>query len=1800
NSTSAADMSPRISGDGRYVVFYSDRTGSSDVYLYDIAAQSFVDLPGLNTEYNEWFPDISADGTVIAFQSENPDTSAGASDIRFYSIADRALKSLFGSVINTRGSELLPSLNREGTAAAFGGNGRDDGRGSYDVYLWKSTGGLADLNTRLNTDYAEGAPSLSADGGFMAMASDRNSPDLGHRGRDIFLFELASQEFLFLPGLNSEFEEGAPALSENAEYILFHSKRPGGEGGYDIYLYERDTEDNTPYTASESYTEDGEVSADGAPVPAAAVKAVDADGKTVATAVTDDSGRFSVTVPAGTALPVKYETDAQGAKVITDEVGDDTYVPDFEAGNLKFTQVWIEDKAQTGFPTTIKFDVETSTPFANVYIKVYLKSGNPADIQLNGGIDFKADYDLTGIIIDNLGQKGADVTESTVREQKDMTTTVNYVPGTDNSKAHVEHTFIVPSGIPDGIYTAVFAINPLGINPEDNEIQSEDTADLSDNYLVASAATIIGNPDKPNLRILSAKLDTNSFTLPEERPMMTVVPSGRDLNLNMEVESMAQDTTLPVDILFDLEIDGVKYPLSFVQMDDQGNPFKSEKQTYAVKCRPEDRQDYPDGDRCASLFRQEQKGKTYALFINEAAYDVLNAKASDSSATLVITMDPNNTVAEYLNNKGDNVMRMPVMFLKANAAKDVRSGPYTNSWFNLSDTQNYGAGDFKIGYNVKAALTYNNGTYNGVQYPYQIYFDGRNNYVQSTIFGYTFKPLEVNAYADLDGSNITNSAFHYDVNALGQTIYNQTYTVKVGVVWSSKDDDGNEKYIASKTWEKEKTFIVAYVPVTVKGGLAGQLGFMGVLRLDKGNKISAEITPHAQVNGMMEGSIGVPGFQVGVGIDLLLLQVDAHLQPRIQILPQYPIVFFNFDAPIEIATLDGEAYIFLRALFFDTKFTVGTWEGLRWEKKLFPSMFQAFGATNLWLPMYNGQYSQLDGALYYSSGLSSLTGGKAASWSGYFDFKEQYDDDRLTPSTYLYTNQLYGFQDDFTFYKDSDKPMSVWIDKNLTETQDANESVFTGSTGASTTSFVTTFNEHATFDEVNASVDAGATYAKLYWARDNAFTAFYYNNTSWSGDPAYIELTESINYDWGTKSPMPTNSLVSATNFSVKWEGNFNFPIADPYIFFVTADDGIQIYVDDVAVIDKPAGAEQGVKSYTGSSAFLAKGMHKVTVKYNKFTGNGVAKVSWAVSTMFAGVLAPNNTSFIGSGVSDETANSYGWGNNQGWFNKYWSQQQRNGFSEIYEGAVNFVAGDYDFVATMDDGMKVWIDDQLAFSNWTKGWERADIFRKTLTAGWHKIRIAYVNYGGNVIGLANLKWSLHKTNEWTVSYTDNNRSGAVDAISKEAPADLGKDSIGLSNRIGISRNWGAGGPTTTEQFWNNYSTDNFSVKWEGDFDFEGAPYMFYLDAYDGTAVFVDGVPFIAQTYDGWEALAMNKGTHRIRVEYKATTGNARITFYWQKIKADTFYGDRSDCAASSRSFFEFGAAPISKDWRGVCPYNDFSMRFVGAFNFADEAMYDFSVTSEQDAYVYVDGVFATSVYGRNSNGRKNNNSVSRGLSKGYHGVRVNFDSRYTPSSSYSSKGKNSSLSVSWAKTGGGGACLYTEPNYRGSVDCYKDGANAMALSPTASSLKVFGGSYAIMYSEYYFGGGFLSTTATSLPDLSTNGWNDKVASFRVKPSSWTYGQVGVYENVNYGGRVRFYMSGDSVQYNGTGYSDSGWDGRISSVQIFGSARLILYWYTDFTGSTLATTSSIADLSTKRTGNGYTWVDEAGSLKVGNP
>lgn len=62
-----------------------------------------------------------------------------------------------------------------------------------------------------------------------------------------------------------------------------------------------------------------------------------------------------------------------------------------------------------------------------------------------------------------------------------------------------------------------------------------------------------------------------------------------------------------------------------------------------------------------------------------------------------------------------------------------------------------------------------------------------------------------------------------------------------------------------------------------------------------------------------------------------------------------------------------------------------------------------------------------------------------------------------------------------------------------------------------------------------------------------------------------------------------------------------------------------------------------------------------------------------------------------------------------------------------WQGNWNFQNGDYKFSATIDDGMRVWLDGNLVLDQWALNPSRTYSFTQNMSAGLHNIRIEYFN-----------------------------------------------------------------------------------------------------------------------------------------------------------------------------------------------------------------------------------------------------------------------------------------------------------------------------------------------------------------------------------------------------------------------------------------------------------------------------------------
>ena len=109
----------------------------------------------------------------------------------------------------------------------------------YTVKPFSTWSEPENLGEAVNSSYEEFLPELSKDELSLYFSSNRPGP---FGGEDVWVSQRASREDPWGPAvnlgaaINTEFNERAPALSRDGHWLFFASTRPGGLGGFDIWV----------------------------------------------------------------------------------------------------------------------------------------------------------------------------------------------------------------------------------------------------------------------------------------------------------------------------------------------------------------------------------------------------------------------------------------------------------------------------------------------------------------------------------------------------------------------------------------------------------------------------------------------------------------------------------------------------------------------------------------------------------------------------------------------------------------------------------------------------------------------------------------------------------------------------------------------------------------------------------------------------------------------------------------------------------------------------------------------------------------------------------------------------------------------------------------------------------------------------------------------------------------------------------------------------------------------------------------------------------------------------------------------------------------------------------------------------------------------------------------------------------------------------------------------------------------------------------------------------------------------------
>jgi len=256
--------------------------------------------------------------------------------------------------------------------------------------------------------------------------------------------------------------------------------------------------------------------------------------------------------------------------------------------------------------------------------------------------------------------------------------------------------------------------------------------------------------------------------------------------------------------------------------------------------------------------------------------------------------------------------------------------------------------------------------------------------------------------------------------------------------------------------------------------------------------------------------------------------------------------------------------------------------------------------------------------------------------------------------------------------------------------------------------------------------------------------AEYWNNTAQSGPATLVRNDPSINFNWGYGSPDPAR--IFADNFSARWTRNIDFG-GGVWRFGVNADDGVRLTVDNQVVLDMYTNVGNVQKAV---DVPLGPGLHRVSVDYVEQTGLAFITVNmfrvggnpppppWHgpgpgpgdngkfINGPWSAQYYPNPNFQGNPAVRTEPALRFDWHGNPplpGFPGGFWTAR--------YAQTRYFNPGVYQFVARVDDGVRITINGVQVMNEWREQSTRTFASTVKFGAGNYNIVVEYIQFGGS-------------------------------------------------------------------------------------------------------------------------------------------------------------------------------------------------------------------------------------------------------------------------------------------------------------------------------------------------------------------------------------------------------------------------------------------------------------------------------------
>lgn len=237
-----------------------------------------------------------------------------------------------------------------------------------------------------------------------------------------------------------------------------------------------------------------------------------------------------------------------------------------------------------------------------------------------------------------------------------------------------------------------------------------------------------------------------------------------------------------------------------------------------------------------------------------------------------------------------------------------------------------------------------------------------------------------------------------------------------------------------------------------------------------------------------------------------------------------------------------------------------------------------------------------------------------------------------------------------------------------------------------------------------------------------AWKGRYWNNRFLSGEPTFTRNSERVDFNFGTSGP---GGGIGGTNFSARWTRTRSFD-AGRYRFRVLVDDGVRVWLDNVLIIDQ--WQDTAPKEYV-SVHQVSAGDHNLQIDYYQHMGAGRIKFTIEPVEVGAAWKAEyfNNTNLQGTpaAVHYYQAIEFDYGKKApvaGITADYYSTR--------FSGEFSFTGGKYRFTSTVDDGIRIFLDDNLILDRWHTTAVTTYQVDVDVSEGKHRVRVEYFEEKG--------------------------------------------------------------------------------------------------------------------------------------------------------------------------------------------------------------------------------------------------------------------------------------------------------------------------------------------------------------------------------------------------------------------------------------------------------------------------------------